>query len=222
MITKLILISYVFFAFALSGSRGHAQSQTFLSNLGETTSGYVSVGSNSLISIPFLTGNDVRGYFLDSVQLSLNTPSGNPNTIFVSIHRGSRSEGPGILRGFLSGSNPSSAGVFSFAATNMSLSPLSIYWLQVSSDTPVAMGSFSCNLTSSSNFESNEGWALGIKYDLSTDGINWNVAANTPLKFAINASVVPEPSSLVLLGLGGSFLFTRLARKSRSRALSEP
>ena len=36
------------------------------------------------------------------------------------------------------------------------------------------------------------------------------------------ASVIPEPSSLVLLGMGGSFLFTRLARKSRSKALRQP
>ena len=41
---------------------------------------------------------------------------------------------------------------------------------------------------------------------------NWSEASFT---------IVPEPSSLVLLGLGGSFLFTRLARKSRSRALSQ-
>jgi hypothetical protein len=36
------------------------------------------------------------------------------------------------------------------------------------------------------------------------------------------ASVIPEPSYLVLLGLGGSFLFMPLARKSRSRALRRP
>ena len=32
---------------------------------------------------------------------------------------------------------------------------------------------------------------------------------------------IPEPSSLILLGLGGSFLFSRLARKSRSKALTQ-
>ena len=33
---------------------------------------------------------------------------------------------------------------------------------------------------------------------------------------------IPEPSSFVLLGLGGSFLFTRLASKCRSKALRQP
>lgn len=37
----------------------------------------------------------------------------------------------------------------------------------------------------------------------------------------ITLQQIPEPSSLALLGLGASFLFTRLARKSRSKALSQ-
>ncbi|KAB2654090.1 MAG: PEP-CTERM sorting domain-containing protein, partial [Verrucomicrobia bacterium] len=42
-----------------------------------------------------------------------------------------------------------------------------------------------------------------------------------PFEFAINATPIPAPSSLVLLGVGGSFLFMRLARKPRSRALRQ-
>ena len=38
----------------------------------------------------------------------------------------------------------------------------------------------------------------------------------------ITLQQIPEPASLILLGMGGSFLFTRLARKSRSKALSQP
>lgn len=222
MITKLIHFSLLGLVLAFNGARGFCQSMTFLSNLNEPSVGGIAVGLNSQLASSFTTGDNVRGYRLDSVQLQMGQPNGNPNNFYVSIYRPARSEGPGSLLATLSGALPLTSGIFTYSAPDVLLSPLSRYWLVVRSDTPVANGFFSYNLTSSSNFVSGEGWSMRSGYDLSTDGINWSVAANTPLQFAINASVVPEPSSFVLLGLAGSLLFTRLARKSRSKALSQP
>ena len=222
MITKLIHFSFLGLVFAFSGASGFCQGITFLSNLNELSVGGIAVGLNSQLSSSFTTGDNVLGYRLDSVQLKMGQPNGNPNNFSISIYRPARSEGPGSLLATLSGAPPLTSGIFTYSTTDVLLSPLSRYWLVLRSDTPVANGSFTSNLTSSSNFESGGGWSMRTGYDLSTDGINWSVVANTPLQFAINASVVPEPSSLVLLGVGGSFLFARLARKSRSKALRQP
>ena len=197
-----------------SGLRVLAQGQMVLSNLGEPPSGFVAVGADSLIATPFFTGNDTRGYFLHSIQLLMSDPTGSPNNFSLSIHRSARAGGPGTLVGQLTGPAPSAAGVFSYTpASNVALSPLTFYWLQVSGDTPVALGSFSFSVTSSSSFESAQGWLPGTGYDYSADGISWNVESNNRLQFAINATVVPEPSGLAILGLAGLWFASSILKR---------
>ena len=211
---KLFAISLVFIGAFLSETtavRLHAQGQMFLSNLGEPSSGFVAVGSDSLIAVPFLTGDNGRGYSINSIQLLMSASTGNPNNFFISIHNPQRMEGPGTLVGHLTGPSPTTAGIYSYTAANMQLAPVSIYWLQVASDTPVANGSFSLNLANSTNFNSLQGWALGTGYDRSTDGVNWSVI-NMPVQLAINASSIPEPSSLLLF-FGGLLFGANLLRR---------
>jgi hypothetical protein len=215
--SKLIQIVLLGLTLGSTGLRVLAQGQLFLSNIGEPPSGYVAVGADSLIAAPFFTGNDLRGYFLHSIQLLMNGPTGSPNNLSLSIHQVSRAGGPGTLVGQLTGPAPSEAGIFTFTpASSIPLSPLTIYRLKLSGDTPVAIGSFSWDVTSSPSFESEQGWRPGTGYDYSADGIDWNVATSTRLQFAINATIVPEPSSLALCLTAGIIAVSRRARRARS------
>ena len=46
-----------------------AQGTIYLSNLDQPSTGSLAVGSDSWIGVPFLTGNNVGGYVLNSFQL---------------------------------------------------------------------------------------------------------------------------------------------------------
>ena len=210
--------------------RASAQSTLLVSNLGKTSSGAIAAGSNSQLAQFFYNngsnpseGGSDAGFHLDSVQLLMSNPVGSPNSFSVGIYSGaSRREGPGPLVGFLNGATPDSAGVYTFTAPNITLASLTVYWLVVSGGTSVEQGSYSWNLAANNSYDSDNGSGLSPYYDSSPSGSLWTRNGSTPLQFAVYVTAIPEPSSLALLGVGGSFLFTRLARKSRSRALSQP
>ena len=207
-----------------------AQSTLLISNLGKPSSGAIAAGNNAWLGqafynngINFSEGGRDNGFHVDSVQLLMSTPIGNPNTFSVGIYSSaSRREGPGPLIGFLNGPTPDSAGVYTFTAPNITLASLTFYWLVVSGGTSVEQGSYSWNLAANNSYDSDNGSVLAPYYDSSASGSLWARNGSTPLQFAVFVSAIPEPSSLALLGLGCSILFTRLARKSRSKALSRP
>lgn len=73
-------------------------------------------------------------------------------------------------------------------------------------------------------------YRLGFSEGWNTSGINFSIffLSGEPPSGNYSAYLdniilqqIPEPSSLILLGMGGSFLFSRLARKSRSNALRQ-
>ena len=224
-ISKISLIMVV----ATLGSRAvvSAQITTYLSNLAEPSSGFASIASDSWQAGRFTTGSSSAGYHLSSVQLRLSPSVGNPTGLSVSIYNDTfdgdiLQRVPNISIGSLVGSNPFALGINTFTNAGIFLSPLSRYFVVVTSDTPVGQGSYNWNIAATSSYDSTEGWFLGaLGYD-SADGETWSVTRPRMFQFSINAiAVVPEPSSFALLGMGGSFVFTRLARKSRSKALSQ-
>ena len=206
------------------------QATLLISNLGKPSSGAIAAGSNSWLGQIFYNngrnfseGGIDNGFHVDSVQLLMSNPIGNPTGFSVGIYSSaSRSEGPGPLIGFLSGATPDSAGVYTFTAPNIPLASLTVYWLVVSGGTSVDQGSYSWNLAANKSYDSDNGSVMASYYDSSSNGSLWTRNGSTPLQFAVYVTAIPEPSSLVLLGLGGSFLFTRLACKSRSQALRRP
>lgn len=214
-----VIGSAIFALQFLAPSETCAQGTMFLSNLGEPSAGAVAVGADSWLADPFHTGNNNGGYRLDSIQLLMSDPVGNPNGFSVSIYDdANRIEGPGNFIGSLSGVAPTSAGIFTYIASNITLGPLNRYWLVITSGTPVANGSFSWNLASTSGFESSGSWKMRpYYYDSSADGLIWISNGHTPLQFALNATLIPEPSSLVLLCCGGLFLVACLLRPGAQR-----
>jgi len=227
--TAQISLCFLPLIFAIELFNASAQSTLLVSNLGQPSSGAIAVGSNSWLGqvfynngINFSEGGRDNGFHVDSVQLLMNNPIGNPNNFTVGIYYGSRHEGPGSLAGFLNGATPDSAGVYTFTAPNITLSSLTFYWLVVSGGTSVEQGSYSWNLAANNSYDSDTGSGASPYYDSSSNGSLWTRNGSTPLQFAVYVTAIPEPSSLVLLGIGGPFVFTRLARKFRSSALSQP
>src|ERR1035437_4321193 len=101
---------------------------TYLSNLGQTSTGSLAVGSDLSLAAEFLTGNNVGGYALNSIQLgmidALGTPSGF--TVMIYAQNGNPAgESPGSSIGTLNGSlNPVTAGTYTYTApSNLTLSP---------------------------------------------------------------------------------------------------
>jgi hypothetical protein len=56
-----------------------AQVTTYVSSLGNPSTESLPVSSDSWLAAGFLTGDNMGGYFFDSVQLGLADASGNPN-----------------------------------------------------------------------------------------------------------------------------------------------
>jgi hypothetical protein len=159
------------------------------------------------------SGTNANGYSFDSVQLLMGAASGNPSDFSVSIYAGPR--GPGSSLGNLDGpSNPTAAGVYTYsAATSITLSPHSSYFIVVTAGTNAANGAYEWSQCAAS-FNSSDGWLLPNGSWFSSNGANWNTGSGSVAsQFAIYATAIPEPATLALAGLGLAALSFR-RRKS--------
>ena len=206
-------------------SPSHGQTSTFFSSLGYNPIGITSISSDSWVGQLFYTGTNASGYLLDSIQLRMENQLGNPAGFSLSIYGDAnlpRTLQPGGNLQLLTGPNPTSAGVYTFTSSGLILTPTTAYYLVATSLNPAANGSFRWDYTTDQPQGGLEYMSTGTGFAYSSDGVSWQFSRQHYFQFAINATAVPEPSSLVLLGLGGSFLFTRLSRKSRAKTLSQP
>ena len=208
---------------------GHSQIFPSFSDIGLTPAGSSMVSSDSWIGQFFLTGTNTAGYLLNSVQMRMENQAGNPAGFTLSIYSSTFSAPtpprviqPGVNLEILSGDNPTTAGVYSFSSTGLHLTNQTAYYLVATATTPSSTGAFLWDYTNEQPTPGLERMTTGTGFSYSTDGISWQFSRQHYYQFAINVTAVPEPSSLCLLGLGASFLFTRLARKFRSKALSQP
>lgn len=113
---------------------------------------------------------------------------------------------PGDLLQSLTGTESSGSGVSTFQSSGLALQPNSEYFIVATATTPLASGAFQWDITSwvdqAQIFEFRAG---GILYS-SPDGQAWDYSRPNNFMFAVNATVVPEPSASAML-LGGSLVF---------------
>jgi hypothetical protein len=187
---------------------------TFLSNLGQTSSSSLSVADDSWVAASFLAGTNSGGYMLNSIQLFMSASIGTSTGFTVSVNDNVGGGIPGGSIGGLTESDPQTAGVFSYSSPGIFLQPATQYHIVVSSGTVTNQGAFKWRISNSSSFTATDGWSLNSSYLISFDhGTPWGGGNRSPMQFAINATAIPEPSSLALLGLGGLCLASRLKRR---------
>ena len=223
--------SFIFLICACSGfvRLVDAQGSLAVSNLGQTSTASAFVANNSWIAQVINVGANTQGYILNSVQLLMGAASGNPSGFSVSVY--SKSGDPHSFAipgdfpqnnlGGLSGSEPVTGGVFSYSTTGIFLSPSTWYFVVATAATASSQGAYTWSACSGST--QGNGFEIENDYFSSNNGSSWTAhLRQNVFQLGISATAVPEPTPLVLFGLGGSFLFTRLARKFRSKALRQP
>lgn len=197
----------------------------YFSNLGQTSTGSVAVGSDSWLAALFVTGTNSGGYMLDSIQLGMADASGNPGNFTVMLYGNGNYPGAidiGSNLGALDGSlNPVSSGIFTYTtASNLILSPITEYFIVLTAATVVANGAYNWSYVSTNFYSPSGGWSSRGVFETvltSSDGLSWspNLVSGHYAQFAINATAIPEPGIFSLLGLGGlAFLWHR--RKART------
>jgi hypothetical protein len=200
-----------------------AQGTTYLSNLGQPSDGSNAVGSDSWLAALFFTGTNSSGYMLDSLQLAITDASGNPSGFTVMLYSafiGGGGTFPGSSLGTLDGSlNPTTAGIYTFTpASNLTLSPHTTYFIMLTAGTAVVNGAYEWSVMNTPSYNPVDKW-LGAITSTSMNGSSWRPLPTYPQldysQYAINATPIPEPNVLGLLGLGGlTFLWHRRKAKA--------
>ena len=227
---RIIINSIIAFAVTLAAQQiTEAQGTlTYLSNLGLGSAGAVSVGNDAWFAANFITGTNAGGYMLDSVQLKMLTASGNPSGFTVMLYSATGirylstgeiySASPENSLDTLSGSlNPVTSGIYTYTpVSSLFLTPNTPYFVTVAAEMSVADGAYFWGITFRPPLrtDNSDRWgALFVSYH-SSDGANWNsyASGDNLEQFAVNATAIPEPSSLCLLLLGsGFFIYVRRA-----------
>lgn len=193
----------------------YSQGTTFLSNLDETTSGGFLVGYPQRLAQPFYTGFSSSAFNLDSIQIAMDDASANVVGFSLSVHRDHEGM-PGDNLGHLIGStNPALAGIYSYTASGITLSPATAYWIVAASDSS-AIGFCVWKTANSTNYISNDGWSIKTEMPYGLIMTSVGVIGNgiAPLQFAMNATPVPEPQ---IAGLCGLFLMAILQCRKTGR-----
>ena len=195
----------------------------YLSNLGLPSSGSVPVGANGWYAADFSTGTNGGGYSLDSIQLAMTDPSGNPGGFTVTIYTGIDAHGgifPGTGVAALSGSgNPATSGLYTYVPlSSLTLLPNMEYFVVVSAATDIASGSYSWSVanTGSPGYNTYH-WGGEIFFAQSSDGVNWNYTSGTYGQFSLDATPTPEPGGVFLLAMGGLLIGVK-HRNEKKRA----
>ncbi len=181
---------------------------TYLSNIGQASTGSNIVGSDSWFAAMFLTGANAGGYMFDSVQLGMTDATGNPSGFTAMIYGATVAHGailPGTSLGTLDGSlNPVTAGTYTYTpASSLTLSSGTQYFIVLTAGTTVANGAYQWSYAGANSYNPSGNWHSPGGVLTSSNGSSWPQFTAVPAQFAINATAIPEPSSLGLLVLGG-------------------
>jgi len=205
----LIVVATAVFAPATARCQG----TVYVSNLGQPSVGSGAVGSDSWLAAEISTGGNPGGYVFDSLQLAMTPATGNPSDFMVQLYTSEQYAGgfaPGSSITTLTGStDPATAGLYTYTASGLALPSFHSYFIVLTAGTPIASGSYAWSYENASPATTSGGWNGG-GYSQASDGINWNAGFGNPpdqLQFDVTATAVPEPDTLVLMGLPGALFF---------------
>jgi hypothetical protein len=169
---------------------------TFLNNTGQPITGTGSFGV-TYTGAQFLTGTNPGGYVLNGLQLLFANADGNPNTPYITCLLLSDDHNtPAVhLNSFVLGDNPTAAGLHTFTTLQppfdlTTLGANTDYWLYFLSSGGSSLGEYNFSFTDSANSVSSDGWRITGNILYGQVGI--------PM-FTINATPIPEPSTVSLL-----------------------
>jgi hypothetical protein len=184
-------------------------SVTYLSSLNLPSGGFLSVASDRWVAQGFNTGTNSPGYQLDSIELLMGGAAGNPGDFAVSVYSRSEFFPNDRIAGLDGPTDPTTAGVFEYSGSMVTLSSATYYYIVVTAAEPMAIASYQWQHVApatSYELEVKDGWGLSPSAS-SSDGLTWNRVGNVNFfQFAIYATPIPEPSALALCGLGGLFV----------------
>ncbi len=194
---------------------------TFLSNLGETSTGSNPVGSDSWLAASFFAGNNSGGYILNSVQLGMGGSLGNPSgfTVMICALAPDPTDVGGSLGTLTGSANPSTAGTYTYnAPSSLSISPDTQYFIVITAGTTVANGSYEWSYMNTDSYQPVDDWEASLTL-ASPNGSSWGPVAGYPTidfsQFALLATPVPEPGVIGLFSFG-ALLVGFLRRKARA------
>ena len=129
---------------------------------------------------------------------------------------------PKGFKGSIKSLSPTTAGIYTFTAvSSLTLAPNKNYCIVLTGGTGIGDGAYELNYTGATSNMINNDWVGLQSITISTNGVNtrpissYKLAYDNLAQFAINATVIPEPSLLGLLGLGGlTFLWHRRKAKA--------
>ena len=96
------------------------QETVHVSNIESPSVGDWSIGADRWIATWFAAGSNPEGYTLDSIQLLMVEPTGDPSGFSIAIYARFQPLLPEHILGYLSGPEPSAAGVFTYTAEGSS------------------------------------------------------------------------------------------------------
>ena len=181
-------------------------STTYLSNLGQPSTGSVAVGSNSWVATTFRTGPNASGYALDSIQLGMANASGSPSGFTVMIYAMSTAAPiPGNSLDTLEGSlDPASSGIYTYTpASSLILSSETYYYIVLTAGTATANGAFDWSYVNADSYNPSGGWTGFGGAIPSSNGLSWSGGPSVYPQYSIDAEAIPEPGTLSLFTLAG-------------------
>ena len=218
------IIAFLLLAARVASAQG---TTTFLSNIGQSSSGSQTVGSDSWLAAGFVTGTDASGYLLDSIQLGIADSTGNPSDFTVKVYNNGSFPGgasPGSSLGTFVGSlDPTTSGTYTYNLPGgLMLSTRATYFIVVTAGTPEATGAYQWSDTGANNYNPTAGFfSIGAIWT-SANGTSWSDTAGY-LQYSLIGSVAPEPGVVGLLVMGGLGMmwWTKRARGARLGARGE-
>jgi hypothetical protein len=195
-----------------AASAAYAQ-VTLFNNLGNQPQGFQSVDANSWTATRFNT--DANNYMLTSATLKLYTESGGSGTFFVKLFSDNAGQPGTALATLTSGPNPLSVGFqatdVAFNGLNQLLSANTNYWI-VFGDNPGP--ALDLRWSAANPGGSGVGYQA-FRCSTGNQGISWgSFDTDHAMQMQLTGSVVPEPGSMLLAGLGLASIW-RFRRKKQ-------